>query len=427
MSKNKHLYKYLLIMFLSTVVISSVVLLKNIFVEDSGLLVSSKELESIKNSFTQEGILNGSSLELSEIQGNKKILNLKFNHPSLNGHYYTYYALYDTKNNNLITSLELDKKSINIKTAQFIGQLNNNVFAIIDSEGILYSLTFTTSKEYKIYELAKLNISKNDIQDIITVDNNLYILSRDYINNFNEKTLSSGMVYKIEFDKKYKDAVINNIELEEDTIPVKFVLNSNKSVGYITIDTLDIPVEYGKNYSTTDDNDYLNKIASRNNQYRLFKVDSYKITFFDKSNIEINVGEYFVEKTSLSTKVSKDYNIKTGSIFGVPIFIDSINNKNILIEDYLHNVINYHNSPNNCLIYSLNNNEIDYGKYNANFLRIVPSLDKNYIAFIYTDIGTVGILKDGSYNRITNKGIATLNKKTIIFEINNSICFAKTV
>lgn len=427
MNKNKHIYKYLFILFLITIVTLSFILLKNIFVKDSGLLVSSKELDIIKNSFTQEGILNGSSLELSEIQGNKKFLNLKFKHPSLNGHYYTYYALYDTKKDNLITNLEFNKNSINIKTAQFIGQLNNNVFAIIDNNGILYSLKFVTSKEYKINELAKLNISKNDIQDIMLVDNNLYILTREYTNNFNEKTLSSGIAYKIEFDKKYKNVTINNVELEEDTIPVKLIFNNNKSVGYITIDTLDIPVEYGKTYSTNDDHDYLNKIASRNNKYRLFKADSYKVTFFDNSNLEIKDDEYFVEKTSFSTKVNKDYNVQTGSVFGVPIFIDSTKNKVILIEDYLHNVINYHSAPKDCLIYSLNNNDVDYGKYNANFLGIVPSFHKNYVGFIYTDIGTIGISKDGSYTRLTNKGIATLNKKTIIYEINNSICFAKTV
>lgn len=427
MKQNKSLYKVLLIIFISLTLILSFISLRQLFVKKSGILINRNELSMVKNFFTQKGVFDGSNLELTQIQGNKDVLNLKFNHPSLSGHYYTYYALYNTNKNELITSVEYDNISINTLYSQYIGQVSDNVFLVIDNKGVLYALKFTTSKDYEIYMLSELNISKNDIQDIMAVNNNLYILTREYLNNFNEKTLSSGVVYKISFDKKYKNADISKIELEEDTIPVKFILNSEKSVGYVSIDTLDVPVEYGNTYSTSLDKDYLRKIASRNNNYRLLKLDSYKITFLDNSTINIDNTYYSTENTSFDKKVDKDHNIKTGSIFGVPIFIDSKNNKTILIEEYLHNSISYHTPSKKCPIYSITDNEVDYGTYDTNFISFSPSLNDNYIGYIYTDIGTIGILKDGSYKRITVKGTAFINKKTIIFESNDLICFAKTV
>lgn len=425
--KNKSLYKLLLIAFIILTLVLSLVSLKQIFTKKSGVLLNRSELTMVKSFFTQKGIFDGSSLELIEIQGNKNILNLKFTHPSLSGHYYTYYALYDTKKNKLINTLEYKKDSINLLSNQYIGQIDDNVFLTINNKGVLYSLNFTTSTDYEVRMLAELNISKNDIQDIMAVENKLYILTRDYLNEFNERTLSSGKVYTITFDKKYKKANISKIELEEDTVPVKFILNGERNVGYITIDTLDVPIEYCNTYSTLLDKDYLSKTASRNNNYRLLKLDSYKITFFDGSVINIDDSHYSIEKTTFITKTNKDYKFKTGAIFGIPIFIDSKDNKLILTEDYLHNSISYHNPPKESLIYSITDNEIDYGKYNMNFISFSSSLNDKYIGYIYTDIGTIAILKDGSYKRITVKGTAFVDKKTVIFENNGSIGFAKTV
>lgn len=427
MKRNKSLYKILLIIFISLTFILATVSLKQTFVKKSGILINTKELAMIKNFFTQTGSFDGSNLKLTQIEGDKDVLNLKFTHPSLSGHYYTHYALYNVQKHNLITVAEHEDISINMITSQYIGQANKDVFLTIDSNGTLYSLKFTSSKDYEIHRLADLNIAKNDIQDIMFSENNLYILTRDYLNNFNEKTLSSGVVYKISFDKKYKNADVSKIELEEDTIPVKFVLNSEKNVGYISIDTLEVPVEYGNTYSTSLDKDYLRKIASRDNNYRLLKLDSYKITFLDGSTMDIDNTHYSSETTSFTKKVNKDYNIETGSIFGVPIFIDSINNKTIMIEEYLHNSISYYNPSRKCLIYSITDGEVDYGTYDTNFVSFSPSFNDKYIGYIYTEIGTIGILKDGSYERITFKGVAFVNKKTIIFENNDSICFAKTV
>lgn len=427
MNQNKSLYKLFFIIFVGFILVFSFISLKHNLVKSSGILVNKNELKMIKNFFTQKGIFDGSNLEVTQIQGDKDILNLKFNHPSLSGHYYTYYALYNTRSNKLFTTLEEDDISINMMNTQYIGQISDDVFLIIDNSGVLYSITFKTPNDYKIRKLSELNIAKNDIQDIMALEDNLYILTREFVNDFNEKTLSSGAAYKISFDRKYKKATVSKTDLEEDTIPVKFILNSEKNVGYTSIDTIDVPIEYGNTYSTSADKDYLTKTASRNNNYRLFNLSKYNINFFDNSVKNIDDSYYSVEQTSFVLKANKDLNIQTGAIFGVPVYIDSKNDRLIAIEEYLHNSISYRNPSKDCLLYSITDNKVDYGTYNTNFISFSPSIDKNYVGYIYTDIGTIGILPDGSYKRITVKGVACTNKKIIIFENNDAICFAKTV
>lgn len=158
-----------------------------------GEIISYKQMESIKNSIAS-GSNKSEYLNLESIQGNSKYIALNYKDVRYNGKENTFNVLYDVKNSNILKNIQYKDMFINIQDAIVIQHIKDDVFIIISSSGDIYNVNLSNGK---IIFLDKLDISKKSYFKSLYSNNSLFIITRDYYSNYNEKLLNNCLVYEI--------------------------------------------------------------------------------------------------------------------------------------------------------------------------------------------------------------------------------------
>ena len=402
---------------------------KSIFIKNSGILISETNLNLIKNNVASINNTSKENISIYNLFGNKRFIGLTLLNSNKKGFSSANFAIFDVNKKKQITYLEDNDNYINLTNMIYAGHIDNNSFVIIDNNSNVYVVDFESYKSYTINLLGKADVSKDDIKDIIISNNTVYILSRDFKNEYNETPFNNAIITKINSSNNEKKSNIEKISSEEYLIPVRLVIDSDKNVACVTINTVSVDAKYVETYSTYEDSVYLNMLPSENNSYKFFDKDTYKIIYLDNGEEMINPLHITSYQTPFLNKIISNYSFNSEIINGVPIYIDSINNNILYSSEEVYKAIHFNNPTSKNLIYKVNDSEEDkdYGVYEMSFLSFVSTNDRDVIGYLNTNLGTVIINKDGSYSRLTLKDIGFKYKKSTIYHSDNKIVYAKTV
>lgn len=402
---------------------------KSIFIKKSGILISEKNLNLIENNIASINNTSKDDISIYSLFGNKRFIGLTFLNSNKQGFSSANFALFDVNKKKQIINLEYNNTSINLTNMIYAGHIGDNSFVIIDNNSNVYVVDFQSYKSYTINLLGKVDILKEDIKDIILSNNTLYILSRDFKNEYNERPFNNAIITKINIKNNLKKSTIEKISLDKNLIPVRLVIDSNKNIACVAINSVDVEAKYVETYSTHEDSIYLSMLPSEGNTYKFFDKDTYRLIYLDNREENINPLHITSYQTPFLNKIINNYSFNSEVISGVPIYIDSINGNILYSSEEVYKAIHFNPNTSKNLIYKVTDNEEDkdYGVYEMSFLNFVSTNDSDVIGYLNTNLGTVIINKDGSYDRLTFKDIGFKHKKTTIYHSNNKIVYAKTV
>ena len=417
---NPKKFKVVIAVLSATVFLYLVFILLHIFDPSSGVLLKSKDINSIKHSITSESS-DANNLSLVSVQGNEKFTLLSFKDVRYSGNKNTFYVIYDNKNNKLITNVESNNNFVSIIDASIVQHVKDNLFVIVDSIGDIYSIDFSSDK-VKLNLIGTSDITKDTIFKSIYSEDTLYVITRQYLSKYNEMTLNDNTVHIIEFNKKYSKAIVNPIFYDNSFI-YSFVLNNKGDIGIVGSSYIELDGEEVNLYKLPGDNEYLSQSATENNNYKLIDSSTIWMQFFNDST-KINLTEPTLNLSYLL--ISHTLETKFGVDISVPQNIPLVIGDNYSIySTYKYNTILYDPAilPSASVLKFEGNEPLesdvsirsDIFKYNY----------KNYIAFFNSNEGLIGVNKDGSMEIITNSLISYLNKNVILYMKNGNLYFKK--
>lgn len=427
MQKNK-LYKFLFIFAVAGMFILSFINLAKLFNPSHGVLVSKKEINNIKNSisaYTEDY----NSLKIASIEGNKRYLSITFVNTNYSNGPKTLNALYDTRNNNVINSLECDGKVINIIDSSFVKYVEDNTFIILDSFGSLYNI-HTTSDKIKSKLITQTNIRKENLFRYIHKDKSFFLISRDTLSKYNEKILSNNKVLEIKFkNNNYKKAELINYDVDESDFVYSFVLNNNGDIGIIGSGGVEVAGDVANSLLLPSDESYLSKVPSLNKNYNFIDTSSLWVRFLkDNNKVSINESDLKIDYRSIHSLINKKLNLNISSPSNVPIFITD---EFILYSGFTYEDLLY-NSP---LFPVSNVSKIYKNTDMGSEVEIVSSIRNNlswfnykpnkYIGFFPTEDGISGIRKNGSVEKVLDFTTGSVYKNLSVFLEDDTIKFKK--
>lgn len=384
-----------------------------------GEIISYKQMESIKNSIAS-GSNKSEYINLESIQGNSKYIALNYKDVRYNGKENTFNVLYDVKNSNILKNIQYKDMFINIQDAIVIQHIKDDVFIIISSSGDIYNVNLSNGK---IIFLDKLDISKKSYFKSLYSNNSLFIITRDYYSNYNEKLLNNCLVYEIEFQNtKHTKAIINKYEFEDKAV-FSFATNLSGDIGVVYSSYINVPgEEVAKNKLTLDDN-YLNTLPTENENYKFISSSDIKVRFL-KSGSEYPLSSSVInnEYINIHHNINKNLNLNVSSPSNIPFVVDD----NIILcfdskyEDVLFDLGVYPTSS----VLITKDSSLEASSFVSRSELLLYNY-KKYIAFISTNDGLVGIDKDGNLNVISKFKIVYPHKQYMLYVNNGAIYISK--
>lgn len=395
--------------------------LLNIFDPRSGVLLKSKDLNSIKYSITSDISYATDNLSLTSVQGNEKFTLLSFKDTRYPGKKNTFYIIYDNANNNIIKNIESDDNFVSLIDASLVQHIKDNLFVVIDANGNIYSIDFS-SDNVNVKSIGSSTITRDTIFKSIYSDNILYVITRQYISNYNEMTLNENVVHTIELNKKYSEAIVNTVSYDNSFL-YSFVVNNTGNIGIIGSSYITVDGEEVNLYKLSDDEEYLNQSATENNNYKLIDSSTIWVKFFNNSNkiaLDNSTLEYIYLPISyvLERKLGVDISVAQN----IPLVIGEDYS---IYSTYKYNTILYDPAilP-SASIFKFDGAETiksdvsirsDVFKYNY----------KNYIAFFNSNEGLIGVNLNGDMELITDSLISYFNENIMLYIKNGNLYFKK--
>lgn len=424
--KNTKFYKAICIGIIILAVVLSLINIIKIVAPSSGILLSTTELNKIKdtiNSYSEDY----NSFKFHSVKGNKRYLAVTFASTTYENEYKKISILYDTKKNKVITSLEEDYITINLLDTTLIEYVNDNIFLVLDSFGNLYRVN-TQSENFKIKLISETGINNNSFFKYFYKDNSLYIITRDKLSKYNEKTLSNNVVLEIKFkNNNFKKADFITYKFNESDFLYSFVLDEKGNVGVLGSDIIEVLGETANSLILPTDESYLKEVPSSNKYYKFIDTSSIWVRFFnDDSTIQIKEDLLNLKYRAIHSLVNKKLDINISSPSNIPIILgkDFTLFSEFNYEDFLQDA-SFVTVTDLIKVYSESGEEKESISTIRSDLHWFNYKPKKYIGFIPSKDKILGIKKDGSIDEVLDFSFAYIYDKTAIYLDNNTIKFKK--
>lgn len=418
--------KYKQVLFYITLVIGFLIGLFYIITGITGLfnikvgeIISYKQMVSIKNSISS-GSNKSDYLNLESIQGNSKYIALNYTDIRYEGKENTFNVLYDVKNSKVLKNIQYKDIFINVQDAIVVKHIKDDVFIIVSSSGEIYNVNLSNGK---IIFVDKLDISKKTYFKSIYSNNSLFIITRDYYSDYNEKLLNNSIVYEIEFQNtKHTKAIINSYDFSDKPV-FSFVTNLSGDVGVVYSSYINVSGEEVDNNKLTLDDNYLNTLPTENGEYKFINSSNIKIKFL-KSGSEYPLSSEFInnEYTNIHHNLNKNLNVNVSSPSNIPFVFDD----NVTLyfdskyEDVLFDLAVYPTSS----VLITKDSSLETSSFSSRSELLLYDY-KKYIAFISTNDGLVGIDKKGNLKIVSKSKITYPHKKYMLYINNGAVYISK--
>lgn len=424
--KKTNLYKFLFIVIISVMFILSILNLVKLFAPTQGILVSKTELNKIKSSIDSYSN-DYKSLKVTSIEGNKRYVLITFVSTNYSNGYKTLNVLYDTKKNNIIKSVDFNDNTINLLDAGFVKYVRDNTFLVLDSFGNLYNLNADSNK-IKTKLVLETGISKDNLFKYFYKDKSIYMISRDTLSKYNEKTLSNNKILEVKFkNNNFKKADTVTYNFNESDFIYSFVLDSEGNVGVVGSGVKDVLGETANSLLLPSDEEYLSNVPSSNKNYKFIDTSSVWVRFLnDDSIVNIKEEDLNLEYRAIHSLVNKKLDINISSPSNIPILISD---GFTLFSEFKYEDLLY-NTPffpvcNAVKVYGDSETEKEsISSIRSNIYWLNYKTNK-YIAFFPSKDGIVGIKKNGTIDNVLNFTIGFAYKNLSIFLEDNTIKFKK--
>lgn len=392
---------------------------KGLFNIKIGEVISYKQMELIKNNISS-GSNKSEYLNLESIQGNSDFIALNYRDVRYSGKENTFNVLYDVKNSKILKNIEYKDIFINIQDSISITHIKDNIFVIVSSSGDIYNVNLSNGK---IMFIDKIDISKKTYFKSLYSNNSLFIITRDYYSNYNEKLLNNSLVYEIEFQNaKHNKAIIHSYEFSDKAV-FSFVTNLNGDIGVAYSSYINVSGEEVIKNKLTLDDDYLNTLPTENEEYKFINSSDIKVRFL-KSGSEYPISSDIInnEYINIHYNINKNLNLGVSSPSNIPFVLDD----NIALyfdskyEDVLFDLGTYPTSS----VLVAKESSLEESSLKSRSELLLYNY-KNYIAFISTNDGLVGIDKEGDLNIISKYKIVYPHKKYILYIDNGALHISK--
>lgn len=382
-------------------------------------LISYKQMESIKTTVAS-GLNKSEYLTLDSIQGSSDYIALTYKDVRYSGKENIFNILYDVQNSTTLTNIQYKDININIYDSISVTHIKDNVFIIISSSGNIYNVNLSNGK---IILIDKLDISKKTYFKSIYSNNSLFIITRHYYSNYNEKLLNNSLVYEIEFqNSKYTKAAIKTYDFS-DKVVFSFVTNLFGDIGVTYSSYIHVSGEEVANNKLTLDDSYLNTLPTENQQYKFLSSSDIKVSFL-KSGSEYPIPSQVInnEYINIHHNINKNLNIHVSSPSNIPFVFD--NNISFYFdskyEDVLYDLGVY---PTSSILISTDSS-LENSDFKARTELLLYNY-KKYVAFISTNDGLVAIDKHGNTNVISKYKIVYPHKKYMLYINNGAVNISK--
>lgn len=425
MKKTKN-YKYAIIAISSLLVIFSFLNLIRMFVSFSGVLVNSSELNSIKSTVASY-VKDFNSFKIYSLEGNKRYLSITFASADYSQGYQTVSMIYDTKKNKVIKSVEIDENVIDLLNCSFIKYVGDNTFLVLDSFGKLYNLN-TETKDFKAKLIMETGINKENLFKYFYKDKSLYIISRETLSKYNERTLSGNNILELKFkNKKFKKADTVTYKFNDSDFIYNFVLDGSGNIGVVGSSSKDVLGETVNALLLPSDETYLKQTPSFNKSYKFIDTSTIWVRFLhDDSIVNIKEDDLNLEYRPIHSLVNKKLDINISSPSNIPMYItdDFILYSGFKYEDML-NSASFYPTTDVTKVYRASGVEKEsVSSIRSNMYWLNYKTNK-YIAFFPTSDGISGIKKNGSLETVLKSTVGFIYNKTAIFLEDNNIKFKR--
>lgn len=415
------LKKFLFILVLAALFFISLLLITssitNLFQFNSGEIISSKQLEKIKNSVSSER--NKSAyLNLVSFQGNPNYVALTYKDTRYEGQENTFNVFYDVEKSKILNSINYNDTYINVLDAISINHIKDDIFIIIDSTGNIYNVDF--SKKY-IKLVGEIDISKKTHFKSIYSNSSLYVISRNYYSKFNEKLLNSNSVYKIDFtNKRHTVASIQHYDFGSSPV-YSFVTNLKGDIGVVYSDFINVSNDEVKKVQLITDIDYLTSLPTENNNYKFIDSSSIKVKFLN-SNSDYTIPSSFIKESFINIhhKLNESLNLNLSSPSNIPFVLDDTVSYyfDMKYEDKLYDLAIY---PTHSVLINTNSNLESSSIVSRSELLMFNN--SKYIGFLNTNDGLIGIDKQGNSKQLSESKMSYVYNNNILYFNNGAIYY----
>lgn len=424
MSKNT-LNKILIAIITILLVVISSFRMYHIFYSDTGELISVRKLEKIKTSL-KSYTSNIISLKITSIEGSKKYVALTFTDTNYDSMYTTYNVLYNTKSNNVLTSIDTDEFTLSLIDSSFIKYVGNDLFLVLDAYGNLYNLN-TKGSKFEVKFVLSTGINSNNLFKYLLIDNSLYLINRDTISKYNERILANNNILQLKFkNSKFNKADTISYKFNSDEFIYSFVVNSDGDVGVVGSNNISVLGSTANNLLLPSDEIYLSRVPSENKNYKFIDTSSMWIRFLhDDSIIKIEEEALDLEYYSIHNLVNKKLNLNINSPSNVPLFISDnfILYSSVKYEELLYN--NPILSVQNILKQSTDGSNVESISSIRSDIMWFNYKNNKYLMFVATDKGISGVTKKGNIEEILDSTIGFISDNLAIFVENGAIHYKK--
>lgn len=418
--------KKLKIFFITAVAFSIMFLLYtlfNIISPNHGVLVSNSNLSQIKKSLSSS-LPDLDFLNLTSIEGNKKLLALTFKDTRYSGEENTYNILYNVKKKKVIKTIEYKDLFVNLIDSCFIKYVNDDTFIVLGNDGVIYSLS-TGNERLKLKEVTSIDVNKKNLFKHMYSNKSLYIITRDTRSKYNEKTLSNTKAYQINFrNNSHTKANIIDYKFNDDDFIYSFVLDTKGNIGILGSSSILLPGEEVNKLKLPSDELYLKNLPSENKNYKFIDSSNIWVRFLhDDSLVKISKDNIDMIYMSIHNFINSTFNQEIGLPNNIPIVLgdDYTLYSSHEYSDILYglpilpsaNVFKISSVDSKDTILSTMRSNIQWYNY------------KNYIGFISTNDGLAGITKKGEIKIISKSSLSFPYKNMIIYAENGSIQYQK--
>lgn len=382
-------------------------------------LVSYKQMDFIKTSvFSSSNTYE--YLNLESIQGSADYVALTYKDVRYTGKENTYHVLYNIKHDKILDNITYKDIAINIQDSIAITHIEDDVFIIISSLGDIYNVNLSNGK---IILLDKLNISKKTYFKSLYRNNSLFIITRTYYSNYNEKLLSNNLVYEIEFQNStHTKAVINKYDFSNQAV-FSFVTNLSGDIGVTYAPYTYVSSEEVANNKLTLDDSYINTLPTENQQYKFISASDIKVKFL-KTGSEYILPTNVInsEYVNIHHNINKNLNMNINSPSNIPFVYDN-------------NIAFYVDSKYEAVLYDLGvyptssiliskDSALEISSFKSRTELLLYNYQK-YVAFISTNDGLLAIDKHGNANIISQFKIVYPHNKYMLYVNNGAINISK--
>lgn len=397
----------------------------NFFNPRHGELISSKNISQIRNSLSNT-VEDLEFLSLSSIEGNKEFLALTFKDTRYSGEEFTYNAFFDVKNKKVIPYISYKDLFVNFTDACLIKYIDKDIFLVLGADGTLYTIQ-TKNGNFKVYNITSLDVSKNNIFKYLYTNNSLYIITRDTISKFNEKTLANNKVYQITFKSgRYKKATVIDYTFNSEDFIYSFVLDGNGNVGVLGSSSILLPSEEVNKYKLPADDIYLQALPSENKNYKFIDQSQVWVRFLHDDSL-VQIPEEVLSNSYLTIHnfINKALDKNVSILSNIPLVItnDFMLYSSHNYEDFLYGLPIL---PSSNLIKLSTEANIEDSTIISTIRSDIKCYDyKKYLCFISSNDGLVGIDKFGNPHNIVKSNIVFPYKNLILYFDGESVRYIK--